>query len=116
MRVRFRADADLDARIVRGLKRRQPGIDIRTAAEAGLGGLEDAAVLRIAAVSTRVLVTHDKRTMPGHFAEFLTANTSPGVIVAPRSLPMATLIDELLLLWAGSDATEWENRLVWLPL
>ena len=49
MRVRFQADADLDGRILRGLRRAAPEIDIRTAADAGLEGLTDPDVLRISA-------------------------------------------------------------------
>ncbi|MBI3683933.1 MAG: DUF5615 family PIN-like protein [Acidobacteria bacterium] len=71
MRVRFQADANLDARIIRGLKRRQMEIDIQTAAEARLPGLADRDVLQAAADSGRVLVTHDQRTMPSHFAQFI---------------------------------------------
>jgi len=33
MRVRFQADADLDGRILRGLRRAVPEIDMRTAAD-----------------------------------------------------------------------------------
>jgi hypothetical protein len=36
MRVKFQADADLDGRVIRGLQRAPPEIDIRTAADAGL--------------------------------------------------------------------------------
>ena len=57
MRVRFQADADLDWRILRGLRRATPEIDIRTAAEAGLAGLWDPEVLLIAAKSGRILVS-----------------------------------------------------------
>ena len=64
MRVRFQADADLDGRILRGLRRAAPEIDIRTAAEAGFEGLKDTAVLRISADSGRVVVSQDRRTMP----------------------------------------------------
>jgi hypothetical protein len=63
MRVRFQADADLDGRIIRGLRRIAPEIDIRTAADAKLDGLKDPEVLRTAADSGRVLVTQDRRTM-----------------------------------------------------
>jgi hypothetical protein len=41
MRVRFQADADLDGRVFRGLRRAAREIDIRTAAEAGFEGLRD---------------------------------------------------------------------------
>ena len=77
MRVRFQADVDLDGRILRGLRRAAPEIDIRTAPGAGLAGLEDPEVLRIAADSGRILVIQDRRTMPGHFARFSDAVQSP---------------------------------------
>jgi len=63
MRVRFQADADLDGRILRGLRRATPEIDIRTAADAALTGLADPEVLRIAADSGRILVSQDRRTI-----------------------------------------------------
>jgi len=91
MRVRFQADADLDARIIRGLKRRQPEVDIQTATEAGLVGLADPDVLRVAADSLRILVTHDQRTMPRHFAQFIAGRTSAGVIIVPKNTPLARL-------------------------
>ena len=51
MRVKFQADADLDGRVLRGLRRVAPEIDIRTAADAALAGLEDPEGLLIAADS-----------------------------------------------------------------
>jgi predicted nuclease of predicted toxin-antitoxin system len=68
MRVKFQADADLDGRILRGLRRVAPEIDIRAASDAALAGLKDPEVLRIAADSGRILVSQDRRTMPAHFA------------------------------------------------
>ncbi len=55
MRVRFQADADLDGRILRGLRRAAPEIDIRTAVDAALAGLKDPEVLRIAADAKQFL-------------------------------------------------------------
>ena len=116
MRVRFQADADLDGRIIRGLKRRQAQIDIQTATDAGLPGLADHDVLQVAADSIRILVTHDQRTMPRHFAHFIASRTSAGVIIVPKNLPLGMAVEELLLVWAASHAEEWLNRLVWIPL
>ena len=116
MRIRFQADADLDGRILRGLRRVAPQIDIRTAADARLAGLEDSDVLRIAAESGRVLVSQDRRTMPGHFAHYTTSATSSGVIPLRAAIPIATAIEELSLIWSASDAEEWANRLMWIPL
>ncbi|HUA20842.1 MAG TPA: hypothetical protein VMB25_18970 [Bryobacteraceae bacterium] len=41
---------------------------------------------------------------------------SAGVFLIPQSLDVATAIDQLLLVWLASQAEEWENRLLWLPL
>jgi predicted nuclease of predicted toxin-antitoxin system len=116
MRVRFQADADLDGRILRGLRRSVPEIDIWTAADSGLSGLEDPEVLRLATESGRILVSQDRRTMPGHFARYTVRRKSPGVILLREAVSISTAIEELVLIWAASEAEEWVNRLVWIPL
>jgi len=116
MRVKFQADADLDVRIVRGVKRRQPHMDFQDAEQAGLRGLEDLEVLCLAADSDRILVTHDRRTMPRHYRDFIANRTSPGVIIVPKDIPIRTAVEELMLIWVASQAEEWHNRLLWLPL
>jgi predicted nuclease of predicted toxin-antitoxin system len=115
MRVKFQADADLDGRILRGLRRAAPEIDIRTAAEARLTDLKDPEVLRIAADSGRILVSQDRRTMPAHFARFTFDAQSPGVILLREAISISTAIEELVLIWNASEAEEWVDRLVWIP-
>jgi predicted nuclease of predicted toxin-antitoxin system len=75
MKVRFQADADLKHAIVRATLRREPTIDFRSATSADLAGRDDMEVLAIAAREGRVLVSHDNRTIPTHFAEFISNNT-----------------------------------------
>ena len=116
MRVRFQADADLDGRILRGLRRAAPEIDIRTAADADLAGLQDPEVLQIAADSGRILVSQDRRTIPAHFARFTAGHGSPDVILLREAVPISTAIEELVLIWTASEAEEWNGRLVWIPL
>jgi hypothetical protein len=116
MKIRFQADGDLDGRVLKGLKRSVPEIDIRTAAEAGLAGLKDPDVLRVSAESSRILVSQDRRTMPAHFARFIEVETSPGVILLRHSVPIAVAVEELVLVWRASDPDEWINRLLWIPL
>jgi hypothetical protein len=50
MKPRFQDDADLNRHIVSAVKRREPTVDFQTAHEAALTGLDDQAVLAIAAV------------------------------------------------------------------
>jgi len=116
VKVRLLADADLNKAIVSGLLRREPSLDFLTAWAAGLRGLSDDEVLALAAQQQRVLVSHDVGTMPAHFRAFTNAGKSAGVFLMPQSLDIGTAIDELLLVWLASDASEWEDRLLWLPL
>ena len=117
MKIRFLADADLNKAIVSGLVRREPSIDFVTAHAAGLRGMSDAEVLALAMRQQRVLVSHDVSTMPAQYRAFrATEVRSPGVFLVPQSAEVGTAIESLLLIWLASDAADWENRLVWLPL
>ncbi len=117
MKVRFLADADLNKTIVSGVLRREPTVDFLTARAAGLRRMKDPEVLALAAGQQRVIVSHDVGTMPAHFREFRkTGKHSAGVFLVPQSLDCGTAVEELLLIWLASEASEWENRLEWLPL
>ena len=116
MKVRFKADADLNEILVKALLRREPGIDIQTARAAGLAGLSDREVLAMAARSGRLLLTHDRKTMPRHFAEFLASQSSAGVLIVPQKLPAPQVVDDLTLVWMASEAEEWIDRIFSLPL
>jgi hypothetical protein len=117
VKVRFLADADLNKAIVSGVLRREPSVDFLTAHAAGWRRLTDPEVLALAAGQQRVLVSHDVGTMPTHFRALSNAGKhSAGVFLVPQSLDVGTAIEELLLIWLASEASEWENRLAWLPL
>lgn len=116
MKVRFQADADLNHTIVLATVRREPGIDFQTAVTAGLPGVDDPEVLAMAAQNGRVLITHDRKTMPRHFAEFITRETSSGLLVIPQSLSVAAAVEDLILIWSATEAEEWVNRIGILPL
>jgi hypothetical protein len=116
MRVRFQADADLNRHIIAAVKRREPMVDFQTAQEAGLTGLDDPAVLAVAASEGRLLVSHDRQTMPRHFAQFIQQRTSPGLLIVSQHLPVSQAAEELLLIWFASEAEEWINQISFLPL
>jgi len=116
MKVRFQADADLNEILVRALLRREPGIDFQTSQTAGLVSLSDLDVLTLASRTGRLLVTHDRRTMPRHFAEFIAKQSSAGVLIIPQSLPITQVVEELILIWSATEAEEWINRIFSLPM
>jgi siroheme synthase (precorrin-2 oxidase/ferrochelatase) len=79
--------------------------------------MSDSDVLALAAVQRRVLVSHDVGTMPSHFRAFKEAGKhSAGVFLVSQSLDVGAAIDDLLLIWLATEASEWEDRIVWLPL
>ena len=72
MNIRFQADNDPHEDIMRSTKRLRSDIDFQRAPELGLHlGIGDPEVLRLCAEQGRMLVTHDRHTMPGHFIEFI---------------------------------------------
>jgi hypothetical protein len=116
VKIRFQADADFNEDIVTGVLRREPGLDFQTAEEANLRGLNDYQVLKLAADLNRVLVTHDRKTMPHHFADFIKQETNPGLLIVSQNVSVAVVIEELILIWGASEAEEYTNRSCTIPL
>ena len=96
--------------------RQVPSLDFQTATRAALEGHDDLAVLALAAREERVLVSHDKKTMPYHFANFIEQQLSAGVILIPQSLPVVQAAEDLILVWSATESEEWTNRIAYLPL
>ena len=88
MKIRFQADADLNQIIVKATLRLEPGIDFQTAHAGGLANLDDATVLKRAAEQGRIVVSHDRKTMPGHFGQFILTEKSPGLLIVSQKLPV----------------------------
>lgn len=116
MKIRFQADADFNEIILTAPVRREPSIDFQSATAARLSGRSDSEVLVLAAEWGRLLVTHDRKTVPHHFAEFIAARPSPGVLVVSKKLPISRVVEDLLLVWAATEAEQWTNIIDSLPL
>lgn len=71
-RPRFLTDENFNRPIVAGLLRVRPEMDILTIQTAGIFQAPDPQVLLYASEHQRILLSHDLRTMPQHFADFYT--------------------------------------------
>jgi hypothetical protein len=71
-----------------------------------LQGLSDLKVLELAAQQGRILVTHDRKTMPSQFAEFIVTRQSTGVIIVSKKLAIEVVVEDLVLIWSASSAEE----------
>jgi hypothetical protein len=78
--------------------------------------MDDPQVLKLAATRGRIIVTHDVRTMPDHFSDFVANLACPGSILVAKKMPIKDAIEELLLIWRVSEAEEWINQMRRLPL
>ena len=115
--LRFLADQNFDGDIVRGLLRSIPNLDVVTAHHANLSEAPDPDVLKWAASHERVVLTHDRRTMPDHAADRIRAGLRMcGVVVVPVRISLAQAIGEIELIAMCSLEGEWENKVQFLPL
>jgi ABC-type sugar transport system substrate-binding protein len=115
--IKFLADEDFNNRIVRGLLRRQPNLDILRVQDTPMAGAPDAAVLDWAAQQPRVLLTHDVSTMTKYAYQRLQSGRSmAGIIEVPQSAAIGQIIDDLILIAGTSVTQEYENRVEYLPL
>jgi hypothetical protein len=114
---RLLADENFNGDIVRGLLLRQPDLDIVRVQDVGLAEADDPQILAWAAENNRIVLTHDRATMPDYARERLASRRSmPGAFILHDRLPVAHSIQEILLIIACSDQVEWNGRVVYLPL
>lgn len=111
------ADENFNARILRGITRSLPALDVVRAVDVGLAGLSDAEVLEWAAKECRVLVTHDSTTISAPAFRRVTERLAmPGVVIVPGLLPIGDAIQELLLLITCGRPDDLNGLVIYLPL
>lgn len=115
--IKFVADENFDNRIVRGLVRRMPELDIVRVQDLEIAGADDNMVLAWAAQAERVLLTHDQRTVPKYAYERMRRGEAvAGVIVVKDALPLGPVIENILLIAEATSMTEWASQIQRLPL
>ncbi len=116
-RPRFLADHDLNEHIVTGLPRREPAVEFFRVRESGLSEEPDDAVLDYAAREHLLVVSHDVNTMPAAaYSRLAVRKPFRGLFMAPQTAPIRPVIEDLILVWCGTESEEWENPVVFLPL
>lgn len=116
--LRFLADENFNGRIVRGLLRRIPELDIVRAQDLEvLYEAADPVLLQWAADEQRVVVSHDISTMAHHAYERVKSwKPMPGLFEVHPDLPVGQAIEDLLLIATASLPGEWEGQVRFLPL
>ena len=115
--LRFLVDENFNGDILRGLLRRRPDMELVRVQDVGLSQADDPVILEWAAVHHRILLTHDRATVPDYAYQRVTAEQPmPGVFVVNDRLSLRQAIDEILLLYECSEPDEWNHLIVYLPL
>ncbi len=115
--LRLLADENFNGDIVRGLILRQRDLDIVRVQDVGLAGADDPTVLAWAAENNRIILTHDRATIPDFSYERVAAGVRmPGVFILNDRFPVGQAIDEILLMDACSEQAEWNGRAIHVPL
>lgn len=114
--LRLLSDENFNGDIVRGLLLQHPGLDLLRVQDVGLEAADDPAILEWAAANHRIVVTHDRATMPDFAYKRVAADqVMRGVIVFNDRIAVRQAIEELLLLNACSEQAEWMGLVVYLP-
>jgi predicted nuclease of predicted toxin-antitoxin system len=95
--IRLLSDENFKRSIARGLLLRRPGIDLARVQDVGLLGVADPDILDWAARNDRILLTHDRRTIPDFaFARCDAGQPMPGVFVVGQRSSIRRVIEDLV--------------------
>jgi hypothetical protein len=116
--LKLASDADFHGAVFLGVLRRQPDLDLMRVQDAGLRTAADPDILEWAASEGRILLTHDRETMPKFAYERVKARRPmPGVfVVRNRPRQIGLMIEDVLLVALCSSQDEWKDRVEFLPL
>jgi hypothetical protein len=116
--VSFLCDEMLAHSLRECLLQEEPALPIIYVGEEGAPrkGTPDPQLLREAEAAKWSLVTFDRSTMPHHADEHMKAgNHTFGIFVVRSGFPLRICAEDLLLIWACSEAEEWSDRVIYLP-
>ena len=115
--LRLLADENFNGDIVRGMFLREPTLDLVRVQDLDLSGAEDPDILAWAAENNRILLTHDRATMPDYaYERVVSGDAMCGVFIVDDRFTIGRAIEEILLMMDCSEQEEWRDLTVYLPL
>src|SRR5262245_22829841 len=96
---------------------RVPGLDLIHVRDVELAAALDPTILEWAAVEERVLLTHDRRTIPPFaYARVAAGQRMSGVFLVSDDMPVGQAIDELLLAVQCLSPDECKDIVKYFPM
>jgi hypothetical protein len=119
MRPRFLLDEHVNRAIQRQLRRLDARIEVLAIGDPGAppSGTSDPDILAWLEESGYILVTENRSTMPLHLSDHFAAGRHiPGLFWIRSGVGIGHIIEELYLIWFASEAEEYRNRTLFIPL
>ena len=117
--IRYPLDEHIDPALRAQLLRHAPELVVWRIGDPGAPGWGtlDPAILLWCEANEFLLVTANRKSMPGHLQAHLRAgHYILGILVLHPNMTLSAIIDELLLIWGASEASEYCDLLLYLPL
>jgi hypothetical protein len=115
--AKFATDENFNNRILRGVLRIEPELDVVRVQDTEAAGTGDEAILEWAAKEGRVLLTHDAKTVIAFaYQRVREGKPMPGVLEVNDSIPIGRAVDYIILVAGASLEGEWENQVRFAPL
>lgn len=118
MKPRFLLDENVELAVQRQLRRKDSRIEVLAVGDPGAPPLRstDAAILRWVAESGHILVSWDRRTMPGHIADhYNEGGRLPGVLLLRHGTGLGQIVNALHLIWSASESEEYRDTIQYIP-
>lgn len=115
--MKLAADENFDGDLLRGLRRRKIDIDVVRIQDSAIAGAKDSVVLSWSAAEGRILLTHDRVTIPAlAFERIRLGQPMPSVFLVSDQMPKGKAIEEVLLAIQCLTPEECQNPVVYMPL
>ncbi|MCI0638050.1 MAG: DUF5615 family PIN-like protein [Gemmataceae bacterium] len=115
--LKLATDENFDGDILRGLLRRLSDLDVVRGQDTELAEASDPMILAWTATEARVLLTHDRDTIPNFaYTRVRAGEPMPGVFLVSDRMPNGQAVEELFLAVTCLAPGECSNQVIYFPL
>ncbi len=117
--IRYLIDENISRSVRNQLLFHEPAMDVVCVGDENAPpyGTSDRTILEWLEQTGYILVSRNRRTMPTHLKEHLAQGKHiAGMLLLKKRVSIGTLIEELLLIWYASEASEYQDHIRYLPL
>ncbi len=111
------SDENFNGDILRGLYRHRSELDVVRVQDVGLSAASDQEIMAWASTEGRILLTHDRETMPAYaYERVIAGDTMSGVFLVSDLMPLGLATEEIFLADECMAQAECENLVRFFPL